>query len=244
MKILAASFILVSLAFAQDKPNQTRVEWNASLPGALRKLSDGRTQRTVASKFAVVSMIADRAEARRFLDPPLDGGPDVTYIVIGIRNLSEPAYKFDPATVKLRVVGKNERELERFTEEQVVYRAWQRNDNNPSALPAMSGGMKNVRVGRGVGHPDTDSTVRLAVTGNAQDRSNRIAQQKSEQQTTAQARNLSDRSLLAREVAPGESVMGMVFFYPFENSDKLELTIPVGETTFVIPFTGREAKKK
>lgn len=244
MKILAAAFILLALAFAQDKPSGTRVEWNPSLPGALRKLPDGRTQRTVASKFAVVSMIADRAEARRFLDPPLDGGPDVTYIVIGIRNLSQPTYNFDPASVKLRVVSKNQRELQRFTEEQVVYRAWQRNDNNPSALPAMSGRMSSSRPGGPAISPDEETTIRVAAVHNKQDRSNRIAQQKSEQQTSAQALALSDRSLLAREVAPNKSVMGMLFFYPFENGDTLELAIPVGDTTFVIPFSGRERKTK
>jgi len=40
-----------------------------------------------------------------------------------------------------------------------------------------------------------------------------------------------------------EQIMGLVFFAPYEAKDKVELSIPVGETTFVIPFSGPKAKK-
>jgi hypothetical protein len=244
MRSVAATFILLSLSFAQENTTAgPRVEWNPSAPGATRELPDGRTQRTVATKSAAVSVIADLVPARRFLDPPLDGGPDVAYVVIGIRNNSQQTFNLDSATITLRVVGKNTRELKRFTEEQVVYRAWQGNDRNPSALPAMVGRMSSSKCGGGTASPDLDATLQAVVARKEQDRSDRIAQEKSEQHTTAQALALSDRALLSRELSPSESVMGMVFFYPFEKKDKLELTIPVGDTTFVFPFSGRKGKK-
>jgi hypothetical protein len=244
MRTLAAFVISLSVSFAQESaPARNRVEWNPSVPYATKKLPDGRTQRTVATKSAAVSVIADLVPARRFLDPPLDGGPDITYVVVGIRNSSRQAFNIDPATITLRVVGKKEKELKRFTEEQVVFRAWQRNDTNPCALPAMVGRASNAKPGSGMRSPDADATMQGAIAHKEQDKSNRIAQQKSEQQTSAQALALSDKAFFQRELAPGGSAMGMVFFYPYEKNDRLEISIPVSDTTFVIPFSGRKAKQ-
>jgi hypothetical protein len=85
-----------------------------------------------------------------------------------------------------------------------------------------------------------EASVQAAITHRQLDTSNRSAQQASEQQTGQQIAKLRDKALVPRELAPGESIMGMVFFYPYEKKDKLELTIPVGDSTFVIPFSGKK----
>jgi hypothetical protein len=231
MKTAGAILILLAFAVAQTVA-PTRVEWNASAPGALKELPDGRAQRTVAIPSAAISVIADITSARRFIDPPTDGGENVTYVVIGIRNTSQQTVHLDPGTITLRVVGKKEKELKRLTEEKVIERAWQSNDRVGGAIPPMVGRMGGVGA--------ADDSLRAATAHGQLDTSKRAAQEVSERHTGQQIVQLKDKALLPRELAPGESVMGMVFFYPYEKKDKLELTIPVGDTTFVIPFSGKK----
>ena len=240
MKMLAVVLILVSAAFAQDAaPAASRVEWDPAAPDAMKQLPDGRTQRTAKNNLAMVSVIADVASARRFVDPPADGGADVTYVVIGIRNTSQQGVHIDPNTITLRAVGKKEKAYQRLTEAKVIERAWQVHDMSSSALPAMSGSMSGAGTsgGRNDAH---DAQLQTAVANKEQDRSNRRLQEASERNTGAQTATLRDKALLDRDLDPGQQVMGLVFFYPYEKKDKLELTIPVGTTTFVIPFSGKK----
>lgn len=242
MKTLAIVLILVSTAFAQDAaPAGNRVEWDASAPDAMKQLPDGRTQRTARNNAATVSVIADVVSARRFVDPPADGGADVTYVVIGIRNTSQQGIHIDPNTITLRAVGKKEKQLQRLSEARVVERAWQTNDRTASALPAMAGSMSGTGMSSPGGRNDAhDAQLQTAISNKEQDGSNRRLQEASEKQTGAQAKALQDKALLDRDLDPGQQVMGLVFFYPYEKKDKLELTVPVGTTTFVIPFSGKK----
>jgi hypothetical protein len=241
MKIFAAILILVSFSFAQDAaPATSRVEWDPSTPDAMKQLPDGRTQRTAKNNLALVSVIADVASARRFVDPPADGGADVTYVVIGIRNTSQQGIHIDPNTITLRAVGKKEKAYERLTEAKVIERAWQVHDMSSSALPAMTGSMGGTGPGAGGRNDAHDANLQTAVANKEQDRSNRRLQEASERNTGAQTAALRDKALLDRDLDPGQQVMGLVFFYPYEKKDKLELTIPVGTTTFVIPFSGKK----
>jgi hypothetical protein len=233
MKILATAFILLCAAFAQNAaPANNRVEWNSSAAGALKELPDGRIQRTAMSNAAAVSAIADVTAARRFVDPPADGGGDVTYIVIGIQNRSQQTVHIDPSSISLRVVGKKERDLKRFSEEQVIARAWQANDRSIGAIPPMVGAM-GARGG-------AESSQQAAITHRELGNSDRRIQQASEQQTGVQVAKLRERALIARDLESGGQVMGMVFFYPYEKKDHLELVVPVGDTTFVFPFSGKK----
>src|SRR4051812_45828431 len=103
MKRLPIVFFLVSLALAQSTtPGGNRVEWNPSSPDALKELPDGRAQKNVASSFAVVSAIAEVTSAKHFIDPPADGGRDVTYVVIGVQNTSQQPLQIDPGLISLR----------------------------------------------------------------------------------------------------------------------------------------------
>jgi hypothetical protein len=242
MRSLATTLILLSVSFAQDSaPAGNRVEWNPSAPDAIKQLPDGRTQRTARTNSAMVSMIADVVSARRFVDPPADGGAEVTYVVIGIRNLSQQGVHIDPNGITLRAVGKKEKQLQRLTEAKVIERAWQVNDRTASALPAMAGSMSGAGMSSPGGRNDAhDAQLQTAVTNKEQDRSNRRLQEASEKQTGAQTAALRDKALLDRDLDPGQQIMGLVFFYPYEKKDKLELTIPVGNTSFVIPFSGKK----
>ena len=236
MKTAILTFLLVSLAMAQDAaPAAKRVEWNPASPGAVKELPDGRTQKTVRSDTVAVSAISDVVSARRFVEPPADGGNDVTYIVVGIQNTSKQPIRLDPSLMTLRVVGKKEKELKRLREDQVIGRAWQGNDRVGGAVPAMAGGM--------AGGAGGDASLQAATTHQQLDTSNRRLQQASEQQTGIQTAKLKEKALPQRELAPGEQVMGLVFFYPYEAKEKVELSVPVGDTTFVIPFAGRKAKQ-
>ena len=230
MKILATIFLFASLTLAQNSsPAGNRVEWNPSAPDAIKELPDGRMQRTVNSKAASVSIIADVISAKRFVDPPADGGNDVTYVVIGVRNTSQQTVNIEPGTITLRAVGKKERELKQLAAEKVIERAWQGLDNRPATMPAMSGSLS--------GGTGPDATLQHAAS---QDTAGNLSKQASEQQTGLQAKRLRDKALLPRELAPGEAVMGMVFFYPYEKKDQLELTVPIGGTAFVFPFAGKK----
>ena len=234
MKHLIGILILVSFALAQNSvPPSSRVEWKASAGGAAKDLPDGRTQKTVASSSATVSAIADVTNSRRFIDPPMEGGNQVAYVAIGIQNTSKETIHIDPSSISLRLLGKHEKNLKRLSEEQVIERAWQRNDRVGGAVPPMVGSM----VGGGGA-----ASVESAVTYQQLDTSQRRQQQASEQQTGPQAAKLKNKALLAGDLEPGKAVMGMLFFDPYEAKDKVELSVSVGETTFVIPFAGAKNK--
>ncbi|MCI0352951.1 MAG: hypothetical protein L0Z53_26310 [Acidobacteriales bacterium] len=187
---------------------------------------------------ATVSVITDLAPARSFLDPPVEGGPDVAYVVIGIRNNSKQSFTIDPSQVTLRVIGKKEKELERLDEKKVIARAWQASDRTIGAVPPMGTRSVNTRPRQDAGM--NDATRDMAVSHRQLGRSDRRVQEASEQQTGVQLVRLQDRALLVGDLDPGKSIMGMVFFYPYEKKDQLELTILVGETTFVIPCSGKK----
>jgi hypothetical protein len=235
MKTAIVAFLLVGLAMAQDAAPAKRVEWNPAAPGAIKELPDGRTQKTVRSETVAVSAISDVVSARRFVEPPADGGKDVTYIVVGIQNTSKQPIRLDPSLMTLRVVGKKEKELKQLREDQVIGRAWQGNDRVGGAMPAMAGSM--------AGGAGGDASLQAATTHQQLDTSNRRLQQASEQQTGVQTAKLKERALPQRDLAPGEQVMGLVFFYPYEAKEKVELSVPIGDTMLVIPFAGRKAKQ-
>jgi len=125
----------------------------------------------------------------------------------------------------------------RMSEEQVAMGAWHSNSPGaPSALPAMAGAITS----RG----GNDSALQSAITQHEQSAGAQRARPPwSEKNTGLQAAQLKERALPAKELQPGEQIMGLVFFNPYEAKDKVELSIPVGETTFVIPFSGPKAKK-
>jgi len=230
-------FLVTSFAFCQNAPPAgNRVEWDPAAPGASKDLPDGRSQRTASSANARVSALPGVAPARRLIDPTLDGGDDITFVGIAIHNTSNQPVRIDPSNIALRAVGKKERELKRMTEEQVAMRAWHSNGPGaPSALPAMSGSM--------AGSTGGDASIQTAVAQQEQRSGQRAHPQWSEKNTGLQAAQLKERALPAKELQPGEQIMGLVFFAPYEAKDKVELSIPVGETTFVIPFSGPKAKK-
>jgi len=89
----------------------------------------------------------------------------------------------------------------------------------------------------------SDAALEAAVTTRRTDTTNRRLQEASEQKTVAQITKLKEKGLPARELEPGESVKGLVFFYPSSSKDAVELSVPVGDITFVIPFSGSKAKK-
>lgn len=234
MKILAAFFLLLSLAFAQSTaPTSNRVEWNPSAPDAVKELANGQTQKTVASGAASVSAMMDVTTAKRFMDPPGDGGREVTYVVIGIQNTSEQPIRIDGKTVTLRVVGKKEKELKRFNEDQIVERAWYAAERyvptvspGPGTMGSMGGGEKSVEAA--ITHQDLGSGDKRMQQG--------------PEQALAQATKLRAKTLGSHELAPGQAVMGLIFFNPYEKKDKLELSVRIGEAEFVIPFSGPKAK--
>lgn len=233
MKILAFVFLLVSLALAQTAaPTGNRVEWNASDPNAIKEQANGQVQKTVASTQASVSAMIDVTAAKRFLDPPAGDGPDVTYVVVGIQNTSQQPLRIDPAAITLRIVGKKEKQLKRFNEDQVVERAWHTTDRYIATAAPSAGGMGS-RTG--------DTTMESAATHQDLGSGDRRFQQGPEQ-ALAQASKLRQKSIPARELAPGESVMGLIFFHPYEKKDKLELNVRLGDTDYVIPFAGPKAK--
>ena len=230
--------LITSFAFAQDAPPAgKRVDWDPAAPGASKDLPDGRSQRTASSPNARVSALPGVAPARRLIDPTLDGGDDVTFIGVAIQNISKQPLRIDPSKITLRAIGKKERELKRMSEEQVAMGAWHSNSPGaPSALPAMAGAITS----RG----GNDSALQSAITQHEQSAGAQRARPPwSEKNTGLQAAQLKERALPAKELQPGEQIMGLVFFNPYEAKDKVELSIPVGETTFVIPFSGPKAKK-
>lgn len=233
MKILASLFLLASLAFAQTSaPTANRIEWNASAPNATQEQPNGQVQKTVASPEASVSAMMDVTAAKRFLDPPAGDGPELTYVVIGIQNTSQQQLRIDPNAINLRVLGKKEKQLRRYNEDQVVERAWHGTDRYIATATPSAGGM-----GSRAGETTMDSAATHQDLGSG-DR--RMLQ--GPEQALAQASRLRQKSLPARELEPGESIMGLVFFDPYDKKDKLELSVRLGETEFVIPFAGPKAK--
>ena len=234
MKTLAAILILLPCVFAQTSTTATgnSVHWDGGAPGASQQLQDGRTQKTVKSNSATVAAIADLTSARQFVDPPMDGGNEVSYILIGIQNTSAQPVRIDPGAIMLRVAGKKEQQLKRLREDQVIARAWANNERG-------GGGNAGVEGMKGA----NDVALEAAVTSRRTDTTSRRMQEASEQKTVAQTAKLKEKALPTRELEPGESVKGLVFFYPFSSKDTVELSVPVGDTTFVIPFSGSKAKK-
>ena len=234
MKILASVFLLLSVASAQTAaPTGDRVEWNASAPNAIKEQANGQVQKTVASAQASVSAMMDVTAAKRFLDPPAGDGAELTYVVIGIQNTSQQPIRIDTNAITLRVLGKKEKQLRRYSEDQVVERAWYATERfiptvapGPGSMGSMGGGEKSVEAA--ITHHDMGSGDRRMQQG--------------PEQALVQATKLRQKTLAGREVAPGESVMGLIFFHPYEKKDKLELSVRLGETDFVIPFAGPKAK--
>lgn len=233
MRICASVLLLLSLAAAQTAaPTANRVEWNPSAPNATQEQPNGQVQKTVASEAVSVSAILDVTAAKRFLDPPAGDGPDVTYVVIGIQNTSQQPIRIDPNSISLRVLGKKEKQLRRYNEDQVVERAWHSTDRYIATTSPSAGGMGS-RAG--------ETTMESAATHQDLGSGDRRLLQGPEQ-ALAQASKLRQKTLAARELAPGESVMGLIFFHPYEKKDKMELSVRLGETDFVIPFAGPKAK--
>jgi len=175
----------------------------------------------------------DVTAAKRFLDPPSDGGRELTYVVVGIQNTSQQPIRIDPNAISLRVLGKKEKQLRRYSEDQVVERAWYATERYVPTTPATPGMMGSAGGGEkmqeaAITHQDLGSGDRRVLQG--------------PEQALAQATKLKQKSLAARELAPGESVMGLIFFHPYEKKDKLELSVRLGEKDYVIPFAGPKAK--
>lgn len=115
----------------------------------------------------------------------------------------------------------------------MVERAWYATERfiptvapGPGTMGSMGGGEKSVEAA--ITHQDMGSGDRRMQQG--------------PEQALAQATKLRQKSLAVRELAPGESVMGLIFFHPYAKKDKLELSVHLGETDFVIPFAGPKAK--
>jgi hypothetical protein len=233
MRIFATAVLLFSVAAAQtDAPAGKRVEWNPSRPEALKELPNGQTQKNAESDSIVVSAMMDVTSAKRFTDPPSDGGQAVTYIVIGVQNASQQSVRVDPGSITLRVVGKKEKALKRLSEDQVVERAWHAAERYiPTTGPGQGG------MGSGGG----EQGVEAAITHQDLSTGDKRMQQGPEQ-ALAQAAKLKEKALANGEVAAGESVMGLLFFYPYDKKDKLELSVRVGETDFIFPFAGPKSK--
>jgi hypothetical protein len=234
MKSFASVLLLLSFAAAQTAaPTGNRVEWNASAPNATQEQPNGQVQKTVASSQASVSAMMDVTAAKRFLDPPSDGGGELTYVVIGIQNTSQQPIRIDPNSITLRVLGKKEKQLKRYSEDRVVERAWYATERYIPTVAPGPGSMGSTGGG--------EKSVEAAITHQDMGAGDRRMQQGPEQ-ALAQATKLRQKSLAARELAPGESVMGLMFFHPYEKKDKLELSVRLGETDYVIPFAGPKAK--
>ena len=88
-----------------------------------------------------------------------------------------------------------------------------------------------------------DAAADAAILNGRVDTSDRLHQQASEQRSDEQAAKLKRKSLPERELAFTEEAMGLVFFLPYEGKDTVELSIPVGGTVFVIPFSGSRGRK-
>lgn len=241
MRTLSAIFVLLTLSFAQDNVPATTstLRWDASAPGATKETQPGRIQKNVTSSSATVSALAEVSSARRFIQPPMDGGYEVVCIVIGIRNTSQQAIHIDPSRITLRVAGKKEQQLKQLQEEQVLARAWMGPERGGSAVSTvgMTPGTSMGATGAG------DAALDAAVIGRDTFGSSRKAREAAEQQTGPQIAKLKERALIARDLAPGEAIQGLMFFMPYGEKDNVELSVPVGDTTFVVPFSGRKAKK-
>jgi len=117
MNLLVCGLLLLTAALWAESstPVVKRLEWDPAAPGASKQLGDGRTQKTMAMSSVRVSAIAAVTEARRFVDPHFSGGSYVSYIAVGVQNLSETPIHIDPTGITLRVLGKKERYLKRLT---------------------------------------------------------------------------------------------------------------------------------
>src|SRR5919204_4699284 len=106
MRTFAAILILLSVSFAQQSAPATAhtVRWDASVPGATKESQKGRIQKNVTSGSAQVSALAEITPARRFVEPPMEGGYDVACIVVGIQNTSKQIIHIDPSLIRLRIV--------------------------------------------------------------------------------------------------------------------------------------------
>lgn len=240
MRTLSAIFILLSLSFAQSTaPAANVVRWDASAPGATKESQKGRIQKNVRSSAAEVSALSEIRPARNFVEPPMEGGYDVACVVIGIQNVSKQPLHIDPSQITLRIVGKREQEVKRLKENQVIDRAWMEPDRGTSALGGNSVGGDGSATG--TSH-NTDAALESAVMTREAVGANRRLRESAAQQTGQQTAKLKERALNPQDLEPGQTVQGLMFFVPYGNKDNVELTIPVGDTTFVIPFSGRKAK--
>ena len=242
MRTLSAIFILLSLSLAQNTPPAagTVVRWDASAPGATKESQKGRIQKNVRSAVAEVSALAEVTPARRFVDPPMEGGYEVACVVIGIQNMSKQPIHIDPSQITLRVVGKREQEVKRLKENQVIDRAWMEPDRGTGALGGNPVGGDGTATG--TSH-NTDAALESAVMTREAVGGSRRQREAAAQQTGPQTAKLKERALNPQELEPGQTVQGLMFFLPYGDKDQVELTIPIGDTTYVIPFSGRKAKK-
>jgi hypothetical protein len=244
MKTLAAIFTLLAVSFAQSNaPGTSRtVHWDASAPGATKETQKGRIQKNVRSNIAEVSALAEITNARRFVDPPMEGGYDVACIVIGIQNTSKQTLHIDPSLITVRVVGKKEQQLKRLEESQVIDRAWMVPDRSGSALSGFGMTAGGAGASTGISH-NSDVALEAAVTGRETVGANRRLLESAAQQTGPQTAKLKERALAGSDLEPGQTIQGLLFFLPYDDKDQVEVSIPVGDTTFVIPFSGRKAKR-
>lgn len=244
MRTLSAIFILLSLSFAQSNAPASGnvVRWDASVPNATKETQKGRIQKNVRSSTAEVSAMAEIIPARHFAEPPMEGGYEVACVVIGIQNKSQQPIHIDPSQITLRVVGKREEQLKRLLEAQVIDRAWMEPDRGGSALSGVG-----MTAGGGGGNPgishNTDAALESAMVTRESLGGNRKGRENAAQQTGTQTAKLKERALNPQELEPGQTVQGLMFFLPYGDKDQAELTIPIGDTAYVIPFSGRKAKK-
>lgn len=242
MKTLSAIFILLSLSFAQSNPPAAGnvVRWDPSLPGAIKESQKGRVQKNVRSNTVEVSAMSEIRPARNFVEPPMEGGYDVACVVIGIQNMSKQPIHIDPNLITLRIVGKREQEVKRLKENQVIDRAWMEPDRGTGALGGNPVGGDGSATG--TSH-NTDAALESAVMTREAVGGSRRQREAAAQQTGPQTAKLKERALNAQELDPGQTIQGLMFFLPYGDKDQVELTIPIGDNTYVIPFSGRKAKK-
>jgi hypothetical protein len=170
----------------------------------------------------------------------MEGGYEVACVVIGIQNVSKQPIHIDPSQITLRVVGKREEQLKRLLEGQVVDRAWMEPDRGASALGGNAVGGDGSATG--TSH-NTDAALESAIMTREAVGGSRKQREAAAQQTGPQTAKLKERALNPQDLEPGQTVQGLMFFVPYGDKDNVELTIPIGDSAFVIPFAGRKAKK-
>ncbi|MCI0352953.1 MAG: hypothetical protein L0Z53_26320, partial [Acidobacteriales bacterium] len=164
-------------------------------------------------------------------------------VVIGIQNTSRQPIQIDPSGITLRKVGKGEEQLKRLQENQVIDRAWMAPDRGGSALSGVGMTAGGGNTGGGISH-NTDAALESAHISREALGANRKLRESAAQQTGAQTAKLKERALTAQALEPGETIQGLMFFLPYGEKDTVELAVPVGDTTFVFPFSGRRVKKQ